>query len=218
MIRALVMGAKSGNTNVLTPTKIQTYSARGMQVAQTSSVTIPAYSAPGGETFTITINGKSKTYTSAVGSTSTTALNGLVTLVNADTDISPFVNISRSASTDIISSKIGGLPFTLSASDTAASVDITYSTPTISEGGNCWDIDFGLLSFDVGDVIKIALDGVETSYTVPSEMTSSNVVTAFALLTNANGVFYNRFKTNILTVLANSYTTDVVLSCSVTNS
>jgi hypothetical protein len=215
------MATSKGITNTFTAEQVQVYNTN-TKVAQVSTYEIlnvsdnlPAVPVVG-DTYTLVFNNETYTYTTASGATNTTVLNGLVTRFNAGTKTA-LGSVIRSGSKLIISSDIAGLPFEFSGTSSRVDVYIRALTPTGSRGSNAFDFDFGEFDYDVGDLITITVGSTQTTYTVPAAMSSTVLVENLSLLTNAEGVFYNRFANNKLTALANDNLTDVPITCTVTN-
>jgi len=100
-------------------------------VAQIGKVTFSAYTS--GQTYTITVNGKSISYT-AVASTEADVCGGLVSAWNAATD-AEFVEAIATYSTGVVlTARTAGIPFTVTASATTGSATVT--TPTAATGPN----------------------------------------------------------------------------------
>jgi hypothetical protein len=217
----LLMATSKGVTNTVTAEQVQVYNTN-TKVAQVSTYEIlkvsdnlPAVPVVG-DTYTLMFNNETYTYTTAAGATNTTVLNGLVTRFNAGTK-KALGSVVRSGSRLLISSDIAGLPFEFSGTSSRVDVYIRALTPTESRGSNAFDFDFGELDYDAGDVITITIGGTQAIYTVPTSMSPTTLVSNLASLINAEGVFYNRFANNKLTVLVNDNLTDVPITCTVTN-
>ena len=232
--RNLLMATSKGVTNTVTAEQVQVYGLvspytapqkhviayRFRNVSDDTEVTTLEATADVGYVFTLTVNGETYSRTHVAGNTLTTILNALVTLFNAGTKKDVFATAVRSTNKLFITSVPYGLPMVISGSTTKPGIYLEIKpqdilTPSI--GGNAFDFDFGELDYDAGDLITITVGSTQTIYTVPTSMSPTTLVSNLASLTNAEGVFYNRFANNKLTVLANDHLTDVPVTCTVTN-
>lgn len=119
----------------------QRWLGRALAVAQVSTITIGG-TISGSDTFTVTINGRSITYTAGGGDAAADVAAGLQALLDAST-ITEFTEATYTVDTAVITATAdtAGVPITFAVSKSSASGTITLATPTAATGPNHWDDD-----------------------------------------------------------------------------
>jgi hypothetical protein len=107
-------------------------------VAQSDSCTIGGtVTSPGGYTYSITINGITKTKVTAPSSTAISIANNLTSQINNDPVLGAFVTVVRSGNSLLITAATPGIPFTVSSTTTDDPTGtFTHATPTASDVGS----------------------------------------------------------------------------------
>ena len=105
-------------------------------VAQVTTITWSAYTS--GETYTVTCNGKSVTFT-ATASTQSNVTSGIIAAIAAATTLNEFIELTASdVSNTLTFTAAAGLPFTLTATATSG-ITATVTNTTSATGPNHFD-------------------------------------------------------------------------------
>lgn len=221
----LIMGSKLGTNNVIstTPQYITDGSGSMSKKVNSSGVIVlrEGYTMPtAGSIYTLSVNGRSVSYSPVAGNTITTILNKFVTFL--DNETWP-VTVVRSTNKLFITARMAGLIFDSAffTNDPAVDYQLVDMIITPNKSGNVWLLDFGTLNYDLGDVISVTVDGELASYTVPASETSPRqVIENFAATVTPTGFsLYANYNVElpILTIVSNSLLPTSTISVTVTN-
>ena len=119
----------------------QRWLGRALSVAQISTITIGGTIATS-DTFTVTINGRSITYTAIGGDGTDDVAAGLQALLDAST-VTEFTEATYTVASSVVTATAdtAGVPITFAVSKSSASGTISLATPTAATGPNHWDDD-----------------------------------------------------------------------------
>ena len=109
----------------------------GPNVAQVESVTYSGATAPAnGDNFSLTVNGKTYTYTAAAGGTNQSVRDGLIALVNADSTQVVTASAGRNPGEILLTANSAGTSFTLTNSKTNTTTTVTTSELAANSAAN----------------------------------------------------------------------------------
>lgn len=187
---------------------------RAAAVAQLETITVDGTIAPG-EDFTVTINGKSITFTTTT-TTIAHVVAGLVALLNAST-YTEFTEITWAADSPDITglADTAGVPFTVSVSTDSSAGTIGTVTTTAATGPNHWN---NAINWDGGavpansDAVYIdnsavsILYGLDQSAVTLASLTIGKTFTGYIGLPRENSAGYPEYREQYLKVSATTLT------------
>jgi len=180
----------------------------GPNVAQVESVTYSGSTAPtSGDNFSLTINGKTYTYTASAGGTNQSVRDGLVSLVNADSTQVVTATSGRNPGEILLTANSAGTSFTLTNSKTNTATTVTTTEIAANSTANFKPLGENDLvingvkipaSTNAGDIysntIATSSDPASSAIAIAAAINSQTPLTG--VVAKANGAEINGTKTD----------------------